>query len=206
MVVDFQNLQAKADTTDTIVPQDSIPLPEERTLPDTLQVEPQEKIDTIAPQDSIPIIVPKEQTLSSASLEEVSQVKADTVVPRNLPKETLEKPKETLAKPKETTDTVSQPVYTPTSQESSLLEITSFTALNEYINQGRKDGTVVGVGNYKNLPAFDSCYVFIHNREGQIPAVIKWQDAKAVNIATGRTDTIPNYKGCGAIWIKLKTE
>jgi hypothetical protein len=53
------------------------------------------------------------------------------------------------------------------------------------------------------LPATEACYVFIHNREGDIPAHIKWQGAKAVNMATGQSDSIQNYKGCGAIWIQF---
>jgi hypothetical protein len=101
---------------------------------------------------------------------------------------------------------VEAPVYTPTTHERFLLSITTFNDLNAYINQGRESGFVTNVGNYKNLPQTEDCYVFIHNREGQIPALMKWSDAKAINLSTGREDQISNYKGCGAIWIQLKKE
>jgi hypothetical protein len=101
---------------------------------------------------------------------------------------------------------VEAPVYTPTTHERILLSITTFNDLNAYINQGRESGFVTNVGNYKNLPQTEDCYVFIHNREGQIPALMKWSDTKAINLSTGREDQISNYKGCGAIWIQLKKE
>lgn len=101
---------------------------------------------------------------------------------------------------------VSKPTFVPTDGERNLLNIQSFNALNEFINQGRQSGTIVGVGNYKTLPKDETCYVFIHNREGEIPAHLKWQNAKALNMVTGSEDAITNYKGCGAIWIKLKSE
>jgi hypothetical protein len=94
-------------------------------------------------------------------------------------------------------------MFTPNARERSLLSITTFTALNDYINQGRQSGLIEHVGNYKTLPATEACYVFIHNREGDIPAHIKWQGAKAVNMATGQSDSIQNYKGCGAICIQF---
>jgi hypothetical protein len=108
--------------------------------------------------------------------------------------------------PQTPTPVAVQPSFVPTAQEQRLLAISTFSELNDYINQGRQSGEIISVGNYKNLPASGTCYVFIHNREGMIPAHIKWQDSNTVNMQTGLADNVSDYKGCGAIWIKIKSE
>ncbi len=94
----------------------------------------------------------------------------------------------------------------PTEQERVFLNIQSFTALNDFINCGREDKSIVEVGNYKNMPTTGVVYVFIHNKQGEIPACMKVIDGKPINLATGKTDAISNYKGCGAIWVKFDDE
>ena len=98
------------------------------------------------------------------------------------------------------------PSYTPTSRERVLMNISTFNKLNEYINSGREDGSVTDVGKYSNMPQTGLVYAFIHNKQGEIPACLKVTDGKALNLNTGKDDLISNYKGCGAIWIKLKNE
>ena len=98
------------------------------------------------------------------------------------------------------------PIFTPSVREKILLSLHTFTELNDYINQGRESKDVINVGNYKNLPKTGIYYIFIHNKEGNIPAYIKMNDSKFTNMVTGKDDAITNYKGCGAIWIQLKQE
>lgn len=93
-------------------------------------------------------------------------------------------------------------LYYPTSEEQQMMNVKTFTELNEYINRGREDKSIIDVGNYANLPQNGVIYVFIHNRLGEVPACIKVTDGYAINIATGKEDDISKYKGCGAIWIK----
>jgi hypothetical protein len=62
------------------------------------------------------------------------------------------------------------------------------------------------VGKYSNLPQQGLVYVFIHNKQGQLPACLKVVDGNAINLRTGLLDEISNYKGCGAIWIKYKND
>ena len=88
--------------------------------------------------------------------------------------------------------------------EKILLNVNTFSALNDFINHGREDGSILNVGSYKTLPTTGICYVFIHNRDGNIPAHIKCVDSRPINIKTGLEDSISNYKGCGAIWVKFK--
>ena len=99
---------------------------------------------------------------------------------------------------------IEEVVYTPTTKERTMIDVCSFTALNEYINQGRADGSIIEIGKYSTLPTKGTVYVFIHNRQGEIPACMKMTDGIAINLSTGKEDVISNYKGCGAIWIKFK--
>ena len=99
---------------------------------------------------------------------------------------------------------VSEPLYTPNETEREMLDIKTFIGLNDYINQGREDESIVDVGKYSNLPKSGMVYVFVHNREGKIAACMKVVDGTPTNLSTGKADEITNYKGCGAIWIKLK--
>jgi hypothetical protein len=84
--------------------------------------------------------------------------------------------------------------------------VSSFNELNAYINSGREAETIIAVGKYSNLPQQGLVYVFIHNKQGQIPACMKVVDGKAINLRTGLVDKMSNYKGCGAIWIKYKND
>lgn len=101
---------------------------------------------------------------------------------------------------------IEEVVYTPTAKERAMIDVYSFTELNEYINQGRINGSIIEIGKYSTLPTSGTIYVFIHNRQGEIPACMKMTDGIAINLSTGKQDVISNYKGCGAIWIKFKEE
>lgn len=94
--------------------------------------------------------------------------------------------------------------YTPTEKEHEMLKISSFNLLNEYINAGRESGDILQLGKYSTLPSQGLVYVFIHNRDGEIPACMRLQDGAIINLSTGKEDKITNYKGCGAIWVMFK--
>lgn len=99
---------------------------------------------------------------------------------------------------------VSKPSYTPNAMEQEMLNIKTFVGLNDYINRGREDESIVEVGKYSNLPKSGMVYVFVHNREGKIAACMKVVDGTPTNLSSGGVDEITNYKGCGAIWIRIK--
>ena len=96
--------------------------------------------------------------------------------------------------------------YHPTETEKAMVRIASFSKLNDYINQGRRDERIVDVGKYSDMPKEGIIYVFIHNRLGEIPACMKVTNGSAVNLITGKEDRISDYKGCGAIWIKIDND
>ena len=99
---------------------------------------------------------------------------------------------------------VEEPKYIPNDKEKELLQIRTFIELNNYINTGRENGTIAQLGKYATLPKDGLIYVFIHNREGAIPACIKINNGVTINLGTGKNDEVSNYKGCGAIWVIFK--
>lgn len=99
---------------------------------------------------------------------------------------------------------VKEPKYIPNDKEKELLNIKTFIELNEYINEGRENENIVQVGKYSTLSTDGIIYIFIHNREGEIPACMKNENGRVLNLSTGEKDQITNYKGCGAIWIRFK--
>lgn len=96
--------------------------------------------------------------------------------------------------------------YVPSEREKLMLNIKTFSELNEYVNSGRADGSITQVGKYANLPQNEVVYVFIHNRQSEIPACIKMTGGKSINMKTGKEDVVSSYTGCGAIWIKIANE
>ena len=116
-----------------------------------------------------------------------------------------EKQEETIANlPQPVIQAVEDSKYIPNDKEKELLNIKTFIELNEYINEGRENENIVQVGKYSTLPTDGIIYVFIHNREGEIPACMKNEKGRTLNLSTGKEDQITNYKGCGAIWIRFK--
>ena len=103
-----------------------------------------------------------------------------------------------------TTPSEEESKYVLSDNENDLLNIKTFIELNEYINKGRENENIAQVGKYSTLPNDGVVYVFIHNREGAIPACMKMENGHTLNLSTGKDDQIINYKGCGAIWIRFK--
>lgn len=108
------------------------------------------------------------------------------------------------ALPQSVIPSVKEAKYIPNDKEKELLNIKTFIELNEYINEGRENENIVQVGKYSTLPDGGVVYIFIHNRKGEIPACMKNENGRILNLSTGKEDQISKYKGCGAIWIRFK--
>lgn len=93
---------------------------------------------------------------------------------------------------------------TDPAQERQMLEVSSFQQIEPLVESLKGQGLLEDYGKYKTLPQSGTCYIFIYNRSGQVPAVLKKTDGTVVNLSTHKTDNITNYKDCGAIWLRLK--
>ena len=96
------------------------------------------------------------------------------------------------------------PKVTLTSTEEQMLKIDSFEALTSYINENKANDKITDYGKYATMPKDADVYVFVYNPQGGISARIKRFGAESLNLSTLQKDDVANYKGCGAIWVKIK--
>lgn len=92
-----------------------------------------------------------------------------------------------------------------TTEEKDMLFVKNASEIKPFI-QGRQDANeIISFGKYSTLP-FEGCsYIFIYDKEGNVPACLRYENGVAINLATGKEENISdNYKGCGGIWFKLK--
>lgn len=90
-----------------------------------------------------------------------------------------------------------------TSDEQVMLEVRSFTQIEPFISGLRVKNVIRDFGKYATLPE-GSCYLFVYNREGNVVAAIRKEGADQTNLETGEKDDVSSYKGCGAIWFRMK--
>ena len=87
-------------------------------------------------------------------------------------------------------------IYTPTDFEKEVLKVKRSSEMEGFINSHH----ITKTGKYRDRPQTGSYYIFIYNREGEVPACLKVDNGKIINVATGKTDGFENYKGCGGQW------
>ena len=87
-------------------------------------------------------------------------------------------------------------IYTPTEFEQEMLSVKRSSEMEAFINFHHINNT----GKYRDRPQAGSYYIFIYNRDGDVPACLKVSDSDIVNVATGKADSFENYKGCGGQW------
>lgn len=99
--------------------------------------------------------------------------------------------------PMETTIT---PVYEPTPFEQQMLQVKKAVGIESFVKQSY----IAQYGKYIDRPQTGSYYLLLYNREGEVPACLKFDNGTLTNVATGKEDTFDNYKGCGAYWFIQK--
>lgn len=92
------------------------------------------------------------------------------------------------------------PVYIPTDFEQQILQVKQAKEIERFV----KSNVVSQYGKYKDRPSTGTYYLLLYNREGEIPACLKFDNGTLTNIATGNEDSFDNYKGCGAYWFTKK--
>ncbi len=89
-----------------------------------------------------------------------------------------------------------------TELEKQMLSVNTGDDIGAFIRQHKKDGTIIGYGRYRDMPDGCKCCLFVYNTDRQIIAYLRKNGNQYINLKTKQTDTISNYKGCGAIWIQ----
>lgn len=103
----------------------------------------------------------------------------------------------TMVNPMEATIT---PVYEPTPFEQQMLQVKKATEIESFVKQS----DIAKFGKYIDRPQTGNYYLLLYNREGEVPACLKFDNGTLTNVATGEEDTFDNYKGCGAYWFIVK--
>ena len=84
-------------------------------------------------------------------------------------------------------------------------EIASYTKYKDMANkimELKDSGRIKNYARYSSLSNPDACYLAIYNKMGNVVAILT-PGANRVNIATGKSDSVKNYSGCGAIGFEI---
>lgn len=114
-------------------------------------------------------------------------------------KGTKKKGKDNEAKERQPQSTV-EVIYEPNEFEKQMLGIKKAADIEAFIKQD----CVEKYGKYKERPADGEYYLIVYNREGFVPACLKFVNGQITNVASGVEDSFKNYKGCGAYWFIQK--
>lgn len=91
-----------------------------------------------------------------------------------------------------------------TSDEKKMLTINSFYDVEPFVKKLKAEGRLEAYGKYATRPVDSDCHLFVYSKDGAVKAVLRQTSGTIVNLATQKEDGINNYKGCGAIWVKIK--
>lgn len=99
---------------------------------------------------------------------------------------------------------VEEHVISRTPLEEQMLTITKAQDIQIFVKNLQSEGKLSRFGKYADMPSDISCYIFVYDRDMNIPAYLRKEGVVLINLVTGEIDDIKNYRGCGAIWFKLK--
>lgn len=135
------------------------------------------------------IYVPKSQIMPIGKDEKVVVVERQEAKPK----------KEKIVEEKPELESKVEEIYIPTDIEQEMLNVKRSSEMEVFINRYKINQT----GKYRDRPKDGSYYIFIFNREGNVPACLKVVDSNIINVTTGKGDSFDNYKGCGGQWFIL---
>lgn len=90
-------------------------------------------------------------------------------------------------------------------EEKAFAAVKRFDSVKPIVDKLRQEGKLIDYGKYKDMPSEGLCYLFVYDKSGTVEAVLK-RDSTMLNLSTRQADDIDNYKGCGAIWLRMKEQ
>ena len=73
-----------------------------------------------------------------------------------------------------------------------------------FVKERSNNNAIQVYGTFKDMPENTDCLLFVYNRDKEIVAYLRKTGNTYFNLQTKQTDSITNYKGCGAIWFQPK--
>ena len=129
--------------------------------------------------------------------------KSDILTTKNVIVSDLENPapEEETAEEATAESPKAQPAELPEAVKR-LLALEKYEELPPCVDALKEEGLITEYNRYASLPNPDDYVLIIYNRTGQIEAILS-EGPERTNMRTGRTDGVANYKGRGAIGVKL---
>lgn len=79
---------------------------------------------------------------------------------------------------------------------------TEYADMAAMVQRKKEQGVLKSYARYAQLANPEACYLAIYNTAGKVVAVLTPGSTRQ-NVATGQTDGVANYKGCGAIGFEV---
>lgn len=84
-----------------------------------------------------------------------------------------------------------------------LNEAKNFFELKDIMQPLKEEGKIIAYGKYASMEHPEQCYLIVYDPAGNICAILGKGKDERENLRTGLSDSIHNYRGCGAIWFTL---
>lgn len=91
-----------------------------------------------------------------------------------------------------------------TDMERDMLAVTAGADIGAFVKELSNNNAIQAYGTFKDMPENTDCLLFVYNRDKEIVAYLRKTGNTYFNLQTKQTDSITNYKGCGAIWFQPK--
>ena len=91
-----------------------------------------------------------------------------------------------------------------TDMERDMLAVTAGADIGAFVMGLSNNNAIQAYGTFKDMPENMDCLLLVYNRDKEIVAYLRKTGNTYFNLQTKQTDSITNYKGCGAIWFQPK--
>ncbi len=125
--------------------------------------------------------------------------KSDVITGKNVIVSDVKMPESEVEEIKEAPDP--QPAEQPEAIKR-LLALKMYDEVPACVETLKKEGLITEYNRYASLPNPDDYVLIIYNRTGEVEAILS-EGAERINMRTLQADGVANYKGRGAIGVKL---
>lgn len=125
--------------------------------------------------------------------------KSDVITGKNVIVSDVKMPESEVEEIKEAPDP--QPAEQPEAIKR-LLALKMYDEVPACVETLKKEGLITEYNRYASLPNPDDYVLIIYNRAGEVEAILS-EGAERINMRTLQADGVANYKGRGAIGVKL---
>lgn len=125
--------------------------------------------------------------------------KSDVITGKNVIVSDVKMPESKVEEIKEAPDP--QPAEQPEAIKR-LLALKMYDEVPACVETLKKEGLITEYNRYASLPNPDDYVLIIYNRAGEVEAILS-EGAERINMRTLQADGVANYKGRGAIGVKL---